>query len=301
MAALYQINREDFYFRDEKEWTLECHPHMHYQIEFFYLEEGETTVYIDSVEYKVEAGDLCIAFPNQIHQFRTVKPERYMLFIINPDMLPEISEVFATRIPSSAVIRGADLPAGSADMLRRMGEIYTDKKDYTNVVLRGLLLAFFGDIFSVLSMTEAKPMATHALRDVLDYCDRNFSRDLSLSTLEEELHISKYYISHMFSDKLKVRFNDYLNSLRINSACRMLLTSDKTVTEISELVGFNTLRTFNRAFVRHMGISPSEYRRLGPTAKLAPLDYRIKDKKEKYDNSQENNFSRSWTHNCDCI
>ena len=75
---------------------------------------------------------------------------------------------------------------------------------------------------------------------------------------------SKYYISHLFSMKLKVRFNDYINSLRINDACRQLRQTDKTVTEISECVGFNTLRTFNRAFIKQVGTSPSEYRKSAP-------------------------------------
>lgn len=237
---------------------------MHYQVEFFYLKEGEMNVYIDSVEYNVKAGDLCIAFPNQIHLFKTVKPEKYMLFIINPDMLPELSEVFSDRLPTSAVVSGSSMRRESVDMLYRMSEAYRENTDYRNAILRGLLLAFFGDVFSNLPLTESRPLATHALKDVLDYCDRNFALDLSLSTLEEELHISKYYISHMFSDKIGVRFNDYLNSLRINAACRLLQRTDKTVTEISELVGFNTLRTFNRAFMKHLGISPSEYRHMSP-------------------------------------
>ena len=265
MKAKYEMKQEDFYFRDDSDALLECSPHMHYQVEFFYLSEGEMNVYIDSVEYNMKAGDLCIAFPNQIHQFKTVKPEKYMLFIINPDILPELSEVFSDRTPSSAVIRGSSLRRGTVEILRRMGEVYRENKDYRNAILRGLLLAFLGDVFSDNPMTESKPLATHALKDVLDYCDRNFALDLSLSTLEEELDISKYYISHMFSDKLGMRFNDYLNSLRINTACRLLQRTDKTVTEISELVGFNTLRTFNRAFMKHIGISPSEYRLMNPT------------------------------------
>ena len=36
---------------------------------------------------------------------------------------------------------------------------------------------------------------------------------------------------------------------------------EASVTEISEMVGFNTLRTFNRAFMKHMGCAPSEYRK----------------------------------------
>jgi AraC-like DNA-binding protein len=84
--------------------------------------------------------------------------------------------------------------------------------------------------------------------------------------LEEELHLSKYYISHLFGDKLGIRFNDYINSLRISEACRLLRTSTLSVTEISDASGFGTLRTFNRAFMKQMGMSPSEYRRGDPPA-----------------------------------
>ena len=62
------------------------------------------------------------------------------------------------------------------------------------------------------------------------------------------------------SSKLHIGFNDYINSLRVSNACKHLLNSDRSVTEISEIVGFNTLRTFNRAFFKQMGVTPSQYR-----------------------------------------
>ena len=83
---------------------------------------------------------------------------------------------------------------------------------------------------------------------------------VALDLLEKELHISKYYISHTLSSKLHMGFNDYVNSLRISNACRLLKKSDRSITEISDLVGFNTLRTFNCAFFKQMGMTPSEYR-----------------------------------------
>ena len=104
-----------------------------------------------------------------------------------------------------------------------------------------------------------------ALRSIVSFCSQNFSENLSLSLLEEKLHLNKYYISHLFSEKLGIRFNDYINSLRIFEACKMLVNSDLSVTEISEYVGFNTLRTFNRAFSKQTGYSPSEYRKLDPS------------------------------------
>ena len=63
------------------------------------------------------------------------------------------------------------------------------------------------------------------------------------------------------SNKLKMGFNDYVNSLRISNACKQLIKSDASITEISENVGFNTLRTFNRAFMKQTGMTPSEYRK----------------------------------------
>ncbi|MBR3966350.1 MAG: AraC family transcriptional regulator [Clostridia bacterium] len=267
MESKYEIKKEEFHFRTEtngdKKTPLECNAHMHYEIEYFLLLEGETVVYIDSMEYKLNAGDLCVVFPNQIHQFKTLSEEKYMLIIFSPDMVPELTDTFTSRIPRSAVLRAAELTEDCEKLMRRMGEINSSMGEYRRVQMRGMLLTFFGFILDKMSLTDVKSVSSHALKTVVNYCARNFSRDLSLSILEEDLHISKYYISHLFSMKLKVRFNDYINSLRINDACRQLRQTDKTVTEISECVGFNTLRTFNRAFVRQIGMSPSEYRKQG--------------------------------------
>jgi YesN/AraC family two-component response regulator len=100
-----------------------------------------------------------------------------------------------------------------------------------------------------------------ALRAVIDYCTRHFTNEISLSSLEEELHLSKYYISHLFNNRIHVHFNHYVNSLRIYEAKRLLRHSDKSITAIGEEAGFGTLRTFNRAFHKQMGCTPGEYRR----------------------------------------
>ena len=55
--------------------------------------------------------------------------------------------------------------------------------------------------------------------------------------------------------------SDNINSLRVSEACRYLLNSSLSITEIGSLVGFNTPRTFNRAFIKQLGLSPSEYRK----------------------------------------
>lgn len=263
-SAKYEIKTKDFYFRTEGpggEVRLGCSPHIHYQIEFLILKEGTVNANIDSVSYKITAGDLCIVFPNQIHSFESIGEEKYDLAIASPDIIPEFDEIFSQRVPETAILKREFVSERMLQLMERMGELAKQDSEYSNVLLKGVLLSFFGEAFENLQLTDVHSVSSHALKTVVNYCARNFSRDLSLAILEEELHISKYYISHLFSMKLKVRFNDYINSLRISDACRQLKQTDKTITEISECVGFNTLRTFNRAFIRQVGMSPSEYRR----------------------------------------
>lgn len=269
METQYEIKKSDFTYRtggitDADTSPLRCTPHMHKHIEFFILYEGETNAYIDSEKYSVHAGQLCISFPNQIHSFETLKKEKYELFIINPDIMPELEETFFQSIPETATYDLDSFDERVFGTLRRITEIRDSDSEYKNVLIKGLILAFFCEILDKIKLTDVRSVSSHSLKAIINYCSKNYAQDLSLTLLEEELHISKYYISHLFSMKMNVRFNDYINSLRITEACRQLKQTDKTITEISECVGFGTLRTFNRAFIKHIGMSPSEYRRTNP-------------------------------------
>jgi hypothetical protein len=76
----------------------------------------------------------------------------------------------------------------------------------------------------------------------------------------------------LFGDILNVKFTDYVNSLRISEACRLLRATDHSVTEIASMAGFGTLRTFNRAFIKRMGVSPSNYRKSNALTDGEPYD-----------------------------
>ena len=98
------------------------------------------------------------------------------------------------------------------------------------------------------------------LQEVLHYCATNFADDITLDDVANALHISKFHISHLMNEKLGLSFVTYLNHLRIINACDLLEDTDKTMAQISEDVGFGSIRSFNRAFQSTMNISPSQYR-----------------------------------------
>lgn len=95
---------------------------------------------------------------------------------------------------------------------------------------------------------------------VLAYCMEHDREDLQLSQVADALPISKYYISHMLSSRLHMRFNAYLNAIRVSEAMNGLATTEATVTEVALQTGFACLRTFDRAFRACTGMSPRAYR-----------------------------------------
>ncbi|MBQ9098076.1 MAG: helix-turn-helix domain-containing protein [Clostridia bacterium] len=267
MITFYENRNEDFYCRDrrEKPSAMHCAAHLHPHIELIVVQEGEVEFFVDTESVLLKSGDVLVIFPNQIHRVDTFDKTHHMCFIINPDLMPELSSVFLDHLPATSYLPGA---ARSPDVQYLADQLAFEKKEkgpYTEARLRGYLLALFGKLLPLMELSKTVPGDSHALKSVVSYCFKNYTADLSLSTLENELHISRYYISHLFSDKLQMGFNDYINSLRVSFACNYLRHSDKSVTEISDLVGFGTLRTFNRAFLKQMGQTPSEYRRCRQT------------------------------------
>ena len=96
------------------------------------------------------------------------------------------------------------------------------------------------------------------VKNILKYCMENYTEPLSLELLSKELHLNKYYISHIFQERMHISFKDFINSLRVESACN-LLGKSSSITDIAYAAGFSSVRTFNRAFLKHMHMTPSDY------------------------------------------
>ena len=259
----YEKRIKDFSSRriTHGEKPLCCSPHLHYHIEILYITKGKTTAYADSQRFDVGEGDIFVSFSNQVHRFSDFDPEQYVLLIVTPDFSPELSALLTEALPESNLLKDADRFPTLISLLYRIDEEINSPRQNGDLVIRGALTSFFAELLRYMPLTRTRSSETRTLRTVVDFCSKNYNTALSLRTLEKELHISKYYISHLFGDRLGISFSDYINSIRVSHACRCLLQTDMSITEIADFVGFNTSRTFNRAFIRHMGTPPSEYRK----------------------------------------
>ncbi len=259
MIAFWE--NKDYEFSAREGHRLGFAAHLHHHLELVLFLEGSCTGYTDAERCEIEPGDVFLTFPEQIHRYESHAPERYYILIAAPELMPELSSLFSGSFPESALIKG-----GAQDklLLEAAEQLLAMKNPETvaqKAIRKGLLLTIFGKILQKCALTDTHAGTSNAFRAVVEYCTAHYDSDLSLSILERELHISKYYISHLFSTRLRISFNDYVNSLRVSHACRFLREDKHSITEICSLVGFSTLRTFNRAFQKQLGISPSEYRK----------------------------------------
>jgi AraC-like DNA-binding protein len=87
---------------------------------------------------------------------------------------------------------------------------------------------------------------------------------LTLSDISEKTSIPVRSLSEVINNSLNKNFYDFINSYRIKESQRLLEDSAvnrKTVLEILYEVGFNTKSSFNEAFKRHAGLTPTQYKK----------------------------------------
>jgi AraC-like DNA-binding protein len=93
--------------------------------------------------------------------------------------------------------------------------------------------------------------------------DKLFLKDnLSLNKLSESISETENHISETLSQFLHTKFFQFVNSFRIEEAKTSLKDKDKLIINIAFDVGFNSKSTFNTAFKKIVGYSPSAYRNL---------------------------------------
>ncbi len=109
----------------------------------------------------------------------------------------------------------------------------------------------------------AKPATymTRPINHVLDHIARNLGCSLREGEMAELSGYSASAFSRAFHRQTGLTFTGYVNGMRINRACRLLTTSEHTVTDICFETGFNNVSNFNRQFLSRTSMTPRAYRR----------------------------------------
>lgn len=242
------------FFRETKERlvitateNLDFPPHIHEEPELVYILKGTCTAYCAQQRYDLQAGDFFLACPEQVHHYQESKNCLACLIIVHPKHL-----ALTHRVPVSAVYACRD------EDLRLLLELTMREKDPAAALpmLRGV----FAKLLRHYQFRD-DPKQDSAALQVVRYCSSHYKEPLSVAAVAKALYLSQSHISHTFSEKLKISFSDYVNSLRLDEAVRLLQQTNRSIEQIAEAAGFPTVRTFNRVFRNKYGCCPREYKK----------------------------------------
>lgn len=146
------------------------------------------------------------------------------------------------------------------DIMRNMEEFYLEE---VTGVLAALLVevARYNRLDDEEEPDQDNGKITMLISRSLDYVADNYMNDIKVEDLAKYTHISETHFRRVFSAYMKMSPLEYINTIRIQTACELLKTTDKPVSDIVHQCGFTTNSTFNRNFKQIMGMSPIEWRK----------------------------------------
>lgn len=105
-----------------------------------------------------------------------------------------------------------------------------------------------------------KHMNLQVFEEAIEYINENFDKDITLEDVSGHVHISPYHFSHEFKKFTGMNFIEYLTKTRIKEAKKLLLTTDLSIGEISNQVGYDDPSYFGRVFKSMEGMPPSKFK-----------------------------------------
>ncbi|MDT8299725.1 MAG: helix-turn-helix domain-containing protein, partial [Spirochaetaceae bacterium] len=94
---------------------------------------------------------------------------------------------------------------------------------------------------------------------IIAYVDDHYDEPLSLKTLSYQMGISAPYLGKLFTEEIGEAFTTWLNRRRIDKAIEMMKTTDLSIREIAERVGYVNSNYFYKLFKKYMGLNPGEF------------------------------------------
>lgn len=257
MSEIFREIKNKLIFKNEKELNFPAH--IHDDIELVFVKKGGGTAYCDGKKYTLSENSFFLVFPNQVHHYSDCPEGEYVLIIIKPSVLRSFKGVFEEGVPSSALWHFEQNCDDNIVCLLDMA-----MKDYIrygdSLIIEAYLTALFAKLLNFYNIEKTRT-SPQTILQILQYCTAHYKENITVHSVAETLHISRSTVSHIFSSRLSINFCDYINSLRLIEAEQLLKNKNYSITEISYLCGFSTIRTFNRAFLKRYGISPSDFRK----------------------------------------
>lgn len=240
---------------------LHAHPDF---AEVLLIEEGSTRFLIGETAYDVQAGDLLVFNSGVVHDELSGTGFGCSCIAVGGLRLPGLRENALVPEDASPVYPvGEELPDLRA-LYRLVYRYLSEDRPDCEVFCHRLMLALLDRVLTItgsLSLrVPAAPEPATLGKQVQDYIDQHFSEPLTLQQLGQALHVSPYYLAHVFKESSGYSPRQYLLRRRIGEAQTLLISTDLPISRIAEMVGYDTQNYFDQQFSKHTGMPPRKFR-----------------------------------------
>lgn len=257
--------------KDAKNTMKQAHYHDFYEL-YFYTGNG-MTYYIGNTAYAVEKYDLLFIDRGVLHRSSYKNGEKERILVM---FRPTFFDALKNHAPVYAVLRalsGTPILRFRPEIKERLRIAFTElaalyqKSGEHGLPLQIQLLHILQSVNRyvengfLLGVSETIPRKTHAVPEIIAYINTHYSESLSLDSLASHFFIDKYYLCHTFKKITGETVTGHLNKKRLAEARKLLLSADYPISEVFQLVGFQSQNHFNARFKEMYGKTPSELRR----------------------------------------
>lgn len=252
--------------------------HYHDTYEIYLVLDGEKNLFLDDKKYLLKKGSLFVVEPFVLHMTTStdrVYFKRYIMNVSSDVLSPMLTkselEYLLKKLPTCVLDLNEDIFRLALNYFEEIHRYKNIKNSLSNKLMR-MTIAHFVDFVS----REEKKQAAITLKNptkkseapvmkALLYINMNYTKNISLDFISEYTNMSKSNFCLAFKKAVGDTFVNYLNTLRISQAHKLLLTTSFNLTEIATQTGFSSVDYLTRTFKKIHGISPSQMRKNNKT------------------------------------
>ena len=254
--------------------------HWHKEMEFLLLTSGALLFQMEDITFTLQAGDAVFIPSGTLHsaKSRSDQPVSFYALVFSPEFLISsfdttayntyVFPVMHNNLQFATVLQNNEV-TWHTELLTILNNIFfsTNKSE---LFIRGQLLLLWNTFYhnhitKVKGQDMNQPSLNHNLADqlqpVIDYMQENYQQALTLDDLASTVHLSEGQFCRSFKHFTGMTPFAYLVRYRILQSCHDLSSTNKKITDIATTHGFNNISYYNRAFLKVMNLTPTEYRK----------------------------------------
>ena len=255
-----------------------CNLHFHSDIELIYIENGSFNIWLSGKAYSAKAGDLVVINSNECHKiqsssencvYKYIKFDPKDLYISDQNML-DMQYVIPFTLNTTdhqRVFKSAEIDTDIIEPLffdacnewdnRQHGFELAIRSDILRIILH--VIRYWDEIGFKTSVVDISSGLSKTIHPAIKYVEENCAT-ASEAEAAQLCKLSYSYFSHSFKKVMNMRFKEYVNYVRINESQKLLISVNKSVSEIAEILGFSSPSHYIQSFKKIKGESPKQFK-----------------------------------------